>query len=147
MKTITAIPFGICLVSLLCGCSSFNRDWHRTANQPVSQNSVEGRWEGQWSSENNKHHGKLRCLMTRDENSFYKARFHATFARFLHFNYTARLQLHPHDIGWEFDGQADLGKLGDGVYYYEGRATATNLLSTYRSKHNRGRFEMKRPSR
>ena len=41
--------------------------------------------------------------------------------------------------------QADLGKLAGGVYYYEGRANATNLVSTYRSMKDHGRFELARP--
>jgi len=47
-------------------------------------------------------------------------------------------------MGWEFDGEADLGKLL-GMYYYEGRATQTNLASTYRSNDDLGTFEMERP--
>ena len=39
------------------------------------------------------------------------------------------------------EGRANLG----GVYYYEGRATATNMISTYRTKYDHGTFDMKRP--
>ena len=53
--------------------------------------------------------------------------------------------MHPHDIEWEFDGEANLGTMAGGSYYYEGRATTTNLVSTYRSKYDHGRFEMQRP--
>jgi hypothetical protein len=81
--------------------------------------------------------------MTPQSDSEYRARFRAAYGRLLHFSYTARLEMQPHDIGWEFDGEANLGKLG-GVYYYEGRATSTNLISTYRSKYDHGMFEMKR---
>jgi len=128
------------------GCSSFSRDWRQAARQPADQRSVEGRWEGQWISEANGHHGNLRCLMTRENDSFYKARFRATYGKtlHLHFTYAATLGMHPHDIGWEFDGEADLGKLAGGTYYYEGRAATTNLVSTYRSKYDHGRFEMRR---
>jgi hypothetical protein len=81
--------------------------------------------------------------MTPESDSLCRARFRATYGRFLHFSYTARLEMQRHDMGWEFDGEADLGKLG-GVYYYEGRATTTNVISTYRSKYDRGMFEMER---
>jgi hypothetical protein len=135
----------ILILLLACGCSTFNRDWRRAVKQPVDQTSPEGRWEGRWISESNGHNGKLRCLMSRESDSIYRAKFRATYAGILHFGYTARWEMHSHDIGWEFDGEADLGKMAGGVYYYEGRTTGTNLVSTYRSKYDHGRFEMHRP--
>ena len=134
---------GLLLVAWLCGCSTFNGDWRQAAVPLEPENSLAGRWEGRWTSEEGGHHGGLRCLMTRESDSSYQARFRATYGRLLHFGYTARLEMQRHDIGWEFDGEADLGKLG-GVYYYEGRATPTNLISTYRSKYDHGIFELKR---
>src|SRR6266850_3638127 len=134
---------GLLIVACLCGCSTFNRDWRHAAIPAQAENSLEGRWEGRWSSEVSGHHGGLRCLMSRESDSVFKARFRATYGRLLHFSYTARLEMRRHDVGWEFDGEADLGKLG-GVYYYEGRATPTNLISKYRSKYDHGIFEMKR---
>ena len=131
------------LAACLCGCSSFNRDWRRAGVLPQAENSVAGRWEGYWRSDEGGHRGGLRCLMTPESDSLYRARFRAKYGGLLHFSYTARLELQPHDNGWEFYGEADLGKLG-GVYYYEGRATATNMISTYRSKYDRGMFEMER---
>ena len=112
--------------------------------EPASEGSIAGRWEGTWESEANGHHGQLRCLMTRENDSLWKARFRATFEGVLHFGYTARLEMQPHDIGWEFNGEADLGKFG-GVYYYEGRATVTNMVSIYKSENDHGRFALGRP--
>ena len=133
------------LALLLCGCSSFNREWRRAAARPTSENSMEGRWEGTWSSDVNHHHGKLRCLMVHETNSVYQARFRATYASVFHFSYAVLLEVQPHFGGWEFSGEADLGKLAGGSYYYEGRATRTNFLSTYRSSGDHGVFAMKRP--
>src|SRR2546426_9820651 len=141
----TARLVGLLLVICLCGCSTFNRDWRLAALRPGGQNSVEGAWEGRWLSEASGHHGRLRCLMERESGSLYQARFRATYGGVLRFSYTARLEVQPHDTGWEFNGEANLGKLAGGVYYYEGRATATNLISIYRSKHDHGRFELERP--
>ncbi len=138
------ITVGLTLLVAVCGCSTFNRDWKGAAHEPQSQNSAEGRWDGKWISESNGHHGALRCLMSREDDSHYQARFHATWGGVFHFNYTARFEMQPHDIGWEFNGEADLGKLG-GVYYYEGRATTTNMVSTYQSKYDHGTFDLKRP--
>jgi hypothetical protein len=129
----------------LCGCSSFNRDWRSAETLPTSPHSIEGRWEGRWDSEANGHNGKLRCLMTRISDSEYRARFRATYARVLKFSYTAELRMQPHHEGWEFNGEADLGKLAGGVYYYEGRISSSNMFSTYRSKYDQGTFELQRP--
>ena len=130
---------------LLCGCSSFNRDWRKAAHQPGGPDSIEGRWEGSWISDVNGHNGKLRCLLTHEEDSRYRARFRATYWKVFRFSYAVPLEFHAHDTGWEFNGESNLGKLAGGVYYYEGRASLTNLHSTYRSKHDHGRFELRRP--
>ena len=127
------------------GCSSYNRDWRNAGSTPVSLTSADGRWEGTWISEKNGHGGKLRCLMTPVTNLLYNARYRATYGGIFHFTYTARLTLEPHDTGWEFNGQADLGKLAGGVYYYEGRATSNRLLSSYSSKYDNGQFDLIRP--
>lgn len=130
---------------LLCGCSSFNRDWRKAAHQPVAPDAIEGRWEGSWISDVNGHSGKLRCLLTREEADRYRAHFRATYWKVLRFSYAVPLEFHAHDTGWEFNGEANLGKLAGGVYYYEGRASLTNLHSTYHSKYDHGRFELHRP--
>jgi hypothetical protein len=135
------------LALLLCGCSSFNRDWRRASVPAPSENSIEGPWEGTWSSDANHHHGSLRCLIVHDTNSLYQARFRATYASMFHFSYTVPLEVQPHFGGWEFNGEANLSKLAGGNYYYEGRATPTNFLSTYRSAADHGIFELKRPSK
>ncbi len=137
---------GLLTAALLCGCSSFNRDWRGARSQAVPANSIEGRWEGRWTSDVNGHHGALRCLMTQATNSVYHARFRATYARILHFSYTVPLTAQSHYGGWEFNGEADLGKLAGGVYDYEGRISSTNFHSTYRSKYDHGTFELQRPT-
>jgi hypothetical protein len=133
------------LLLFFCGCSTFNRDWRRTAAQPAPANSIEGRWEGRWISAVNGHNGNLRCLMARESDEIYRARFRATYSGILHFSYAVPLNMQEHDGGWEFNGEANLGRLAGGTYYYEGRAGLTNLHSTYRSKYDHGTFELRRP--
>jgi hypothetical protein len=133
----------LALLAFLCGCSSFNRDWKHAQTAVVNENSIAGRWEGYWISSGG-HHGRLRCLMSPETNSICQARFHAIYGRIFHFTYTVPLEMQPHDLGWEFNGEANLGKLAGGVYYYEGRATTTNLISTYRCKYEHGKFELER---
>jgi hypothetical protein len=133
------------LLLLLCGCSSFNRDWRRTGNQLVPPDSMNGRWEGYWLSDANAHTGKLRCIVKHQTNEIYLARFRATYLKVLHFGYTAPLQVVRRDGGWQFQGEVDLGLLAGGTYRYEGNATTTNFHSTYSSKYDHGVFEMHRP--
>lgn len=130
---------------LLCGCSTFNRDWNRAARQPTNPASIEGRWDGKWLSDVNGHTGRLRCLLSRESDSRYQARFRATYWKVFRFNYTVPLEFERRDGEWHLTGEEDLGKLAGGVYRYEGHATPTNLFSTYRSKHDHGTFQMRRP--
>ena len=136
---------GLCALLVLSGCSSFNRDWRQAATQPPVARSVEGRWEGRWVSEVNGHHGRLRCLLTRESDERCQARFRATYSGVFRFSYSVPLSLQAHDRGWEINGEADLGKLAGGSYYYEGRIALTNFTATYRSKYDHGRFELHRP--
>lgn len=129
---------------LSCGCSTFNRDWKRAAQQSTPD-SVAGRWEGQWSSEANNHSGRLRCLISLEGDDWCNARFQATYAKIFRFTSRVMLTLQPHYGGWEFNGEENLGRLAGGVYYYEGRASATNFFSIYRSKYDHGIFQMQRP--
>ena len=82
--------------------------------------------------------------MTRESDERYQARFRATYGGIFRFSYTVPLSLQAHDVGWELSGEANLGKLAGGNYYYEGRITPTNFVSTYRSKGDHGNFELRR---
>lgn len=132
-------------VVLTCGCSTFNRDWKKVAEQPPQPDSIEGRWEGKWLSDVNGHTGRLRCLLSPEGDSRYQARFRATYWKVFRFSYTVPLQFEQRDGLWHFTGEEDLGKLAGGIYSYEGRATPTDFFSTYRSKYDHGIFQMERP--
>lgn len=132
------------LALFVCGCSSFNREWRTAGQQPVTPDSLEGRWEGRWLSEANGHNGNLRCLISRQTNDTYAARFRASYLWVLRFSYTVPLTVEPQEGGWRFQGEADLGAAAGGVYHYAGNATRTNFHSTYRSPADHGVFEMNR---
>lgn len=134
------------LAVLLCGCSSFNRAWRQAGKQPAAADSIEGRWEGRWLSDVNGHTGHLRCLLTRNADTHYTARFRATYWKIFRYSYEVNLWFEPREDGWRFRGEEDLGWLAGGVYNYEGQATSTHFHSTYRSKHDHGTFEMRRPA-
>jgi hypothetical protein len=130
----------------LGGCSSFNKEW-KAAASPAPSDSLEGRWEGQWRSEENRHHDSLRCLIRRGTNETYTARFHAKYWAVFHvsFSYTVPLTVQRQGDGFQFEGSANLGSLAGGLYTYKGHATTTNFVSTYSCKYDHGVFEMTRP--
>lgn len=131
------------LLALTSSCS-FHRAWNRAAGPPPPDD-ITGRWEGTWVSEVNQHHGRLRCLLTRDEAGAHQARFHATFLRVLSASYTVPLQITRTDNQFKLHGQQDLGSLVGGIYTYEGTATPTNFFCTYSCKSDHGTFQLFRP--
>jgi hypothetical protein len=136
---------GVLAVSVMCGCSTFNRDWKKAALLAAPADSIEARWEGKWLSDVNGHTGRLRCLLARESDSRFQARFRATYWKVFRFSYAVPLQFEQREGAWHFTGEENLGKLAGGVYHYEGRVTPTNFFSTYRSKHDHGTFQMRRP--
>ena len=141
------------LVSLLCGCSTFNYEWRQAARKPTPAD-ITGRWEGRWVSQATGHNDRMRALVSRVDASRCDVKFHAAYkfekARWItvHFGYTVHMETKPGTNGAvAFHGSEDLGKLAGGVYTYDGRANATNFFSTYDSKYDRGVFEMHRPQK
>lgn len=136
---------GLWLVLVASGCSTFNRDWDRAAGQVPPVNSIAGRWEGAWTSDVNAHTGRLRCLMTRESDTSYRARFRATYWKIFRYSYAVSLAVEEHEGTWQLNGEENLGKMAGGVYHYEGSVSPTHFHATYRSKYDHGVFEMQRP--
>lgn len=133
------------LLAMVPGCSNFGREWKEAARQPTPASGIGGRWEGTWVSEASGHSGRLRAILTPESAASHRARFHARYAGILSFGYTVTLRTTNDAAGVRFGGQADLGKFAGGVYTYAGHATPTHFFSTYQSKGDHGRFEMRRP--
>jgi hypothetical protein len=129
---------------LVCGCSSFNRDWKAAAAPPPPPTALDGRWLGVWRSEASGHNGQLRCLVTLEPNQQYQARFHAKYRKILGFGYTVPLQVTITNGQFWFRGEGDLGWYG--VYHCEGRVNGTNFFSSYHCEGDHGTFEMGRPN-
>ena len=106
---------------------------------------MEGRWQGTWVSEVNHHNGTLRCLLTKNPDGDYHARFKATYAEILSFGYAVNLKVQENGDSINFEGDANLGKLAGGVYHYVGNATATNFFASYACPKDHGTFQMQRP--
>ena len=149
-------PSKIALNLLLCGwilfltvgCSGFHRAWKHEISRttPYPDGTFEGAWEGEWVSETNGHHGRLRCLVNKNEDGTYRTWYHAKYKKILSFAYGVDVEVKPVQSGYEFNGEADLGKLAGGLYRYEGESSKGDFHATYSSKFDNGIFKMNRPS-
>jgi hypothetical protein len=143
-KTIRLISISL-LACCFSACSTaYNRAW-KTFEDPSPDDAFTGKWRGHWTSGHNGHTGGLRAMITHEEGSAYKARFHATYAKFLQFAYTNILTAEPRGKGViTFKGENDLGKLAGGVFKYEGQVNGPHFKSSYTAKKDHGVFIMER---
>ena len=161
------------LLALAGGGCAFDRDWKRLAAAVPSDQAVgvgvgaaeaavpdplAGRWEGTWTSETTNHSGKLRAIVTPAGDDAYRARFDATYFGLMRFGYAMTLTATPPEDGGgggggdagsvtRFTGEENLGWLAGGVYRYDGTTDGHTFDCAYESKHDRGRFQMTRPTR
>src|SRR5215471_8147497 len=98
LKKMALIAFASFALFIATGCSSFNREWRDAENHFVPTIGLEGRWEGQWASDVNHHHGKLRCIIEREGN-ICQARFQAKYQKILSFGYTVTLNAETSENG------------------------------------------------
>lgn len=131
------------MLSLATGCS-FNRDWKHAAAQPAPANDISGAWIGHWRSDVNGHNGQLRAIMIAHSPNAYMARYRARFWKIFAAGYTVPLSVTNINGEFRFNGTANLGTLGGGIYTYEGSATPTAFQSTYRCKRDHGTFVLRR---
>lgn len=134
--------------SMFAGCSTFQRDWDAMETSSGAVSTVEkgliGQWEGTWLSDANGHGGGLRCIITPNETGTLIARYHATYARILTFEYEMPMRVENDGDTYRFAASADLGWLAGGRYEYEGTVVGDEFNSTYRSKGDHGTFRMQR---
>jgi hypothetical protein len=131
------------LAAFVNNASDFKRRWNQDAPLPSTANGLQGRWEGEWISQANGHHGALRCLLVRGETGNYKATFHAVYAKILRVCYTVPLHGQWSDGKLKLEGDADLGPLAGGIYRYQGEAGEQEFICTYSCKYDHGIFRMK----
>ncbi len=136
------ISVGFALLSM--GCSTFDRDW----NNATATTGIEGQWVGRWHSDFNQHNDVLRCLITRKEGDVYATRFHAKY-KFgflpISFGYGLDMTVTESNGNYQFQGQADLGKLAGGLYHYNGNGTTNQLQYYYCSPKHHGTFNLQPP--
>ncbi len=128
------------LAAIFSNPAHFRRRWQKYRAGGGVENLLKGRWLGSWVSEVNGHHGELKCLLIPNGPHSYCASFYATYAKRLRVCYDVVLHARVLEGKVRLEGEANLGKLGGGVYHYEGEATAKELNCTYRCKFDAGRF-------
>jgi hypothetical protein len=144
----------LCLIVLICGCSSFNKDYQRTAAQPAPatqttqpHQAIIGAWEGTWKSDAGHGGGKLYAIVMQKANNsdypVYHVRFRAHFWGWFKAEYDIILR-QVSNTPLRFKGEHDLGLLAGGVYEYEATVTTETFNSTYKSGSDHGVFTMTR---
>lgn len=141
------VPLLLALLAITqTGCSTFNRQWNEA--RKTNPSGVEGAWDGHWVSEVNGHTGRLRCVVTQDPATGYRARYKATYWKIFRFAYSVPLQtVATNQSSLSFRGHADLGYFAGGVYDYEGTIRPDHFQSTYKSRYDHGVFELRRPEK
>ena len=137
----------IFILTFMTGCSTFNQAWKKNGPALSSTNDMSGRWVGVWKSAPSGHTDKLKCIMTKEDETHYKAWFHAKYRKIFTFEYTVNLTANKNGDEFKFEGEANLGKLAGGVYHYLGTATPEDLKATYSCKYDHGVFELQRPKK
>jgi len=93
------------------------------------------------------HHGTLNCVVSKETAEKYRFLYRATWKKLLHGTYSVMEDVRREGNTFKMRGGADLGKMYGGHYEYEGEATPTNFISSYRASKDHGQFKMTRPER
>ena len=128
-------------VVLLCGCSTFDRDWQAA---DTSAAPFFWRWQGTWLSTTNGHKGGLRCLISHLDETTYDCKFRASYQKVFRFEYSVPMTVEERNGDYHFTGKADLGKLYGGLYAYQGIISGNSFRARYDSAKDKGVFEMTR---
>jgi hypothetical protein len=133
-------------VLALCSCSSsFRREWKEALQQPPGSGVV-GAWEGQWKSDSNGHHGRLRCVVSpaKNEQGDHSFHYHATWAGILSGAYRAEHRVVPQKKDATFTGQHDMPSWAGGRYTYGGKIVGDEFSACYQCSMDKGTFQMRR---
>lgn len=141
----------ICTASalLMSSCSTrFHDEWRKAAAVPISDQNIEGRWEGQWSSAETGHKGRLRCVVGPALNSAGDHHFHywAAWGRFFSgsFETTQKVKITGNHVS--FHGEQRMPQWAGGTYAHDGSLENGRFTATYRSAKDHGSFAMTRPA-
>jgi hypothetical protein len=143
------VAVAIFTVAILSGCTDFKKIWAEELGKPAQKRSdLTGPWEGTWKSDVNGHNGKLRCIITKQDDGAYEFHYWAQWQKVLSGSFKQNYEVveNKRKRGtFTFEGERDLGKLG-GTFTHKGTATAKTLKATYASEMgDHGVFELARP--
>lgn len=141
LRSIGKSLVAVAALGLLCGCSSFERDWAAAAKLPPLDSDPVGAWTGTWQNTNNTHGGELRALLVRHSATNYTATFHATWGR-RSGTFSTRLAGSRNGNELAFRGSKRLLFVR---IRNVGSASPTNFVSTYESRFDNGTFTLTRP--
>ena len=133
----------------LTGCTDFKKVWEEEmAKPPQKHTDLTGAWEGTWTSSFNGHTGKLRCIVTKQQNGEYEFHYWAQWQKVLSGSFRQNYKVDEKTKGtFTFEGEKDLGKLG-GKFTHKGKATAKTFEATYDSDSgDNGVFKLTRPQK
>lgn len=143
MKSIRWSTLYAAVTALLAtGCTSFEKKWQATRQQPPPAGDITGAWTGTWQNTNNAHGGALRALVTQMNATNYTVRFHAVWGSHSG-SFNTKLVGQPEGDEFVFVGRKRI--LGF-LITTRGHANATNFFSTYESRFDTGTFTLKRPA-
>lgn len=151
------IVYASCLALLLtlsltgCGAMRFGNAWskamedeRRLAKEKPPVRDITGAWAGRWESSVTGHNGRLRAVVTGDDQKGYIANFDAEYLAVLHYRYTLNLTASPAANGVRsLTGDADLGMFGK--YTYDGVASSETFDCNYKAEGDHGKFTLRRP--
>lgn len=143
MKLATSALF-LCL--LLTSCSTgFRREW-REAVAAGPQPGASGAWEGEWRSDVNGHHGRLRAVISsaKDASGTHEVHYHATWAKILSGGFRCTHRIQPAAGGLALEGNHRMPDWAGGLYRYDGRIRGDQFEAGYSSSKDHGVFRMTR---
>ena len=111
----------------------------------TSQNAwLEGVYQGSWQSFRTGHHGRMRGRFVQINPNQVRATFTGTFAKIIPFRYATRLNIAHQDANTiVLSGSKRLGPIM-GSFQYQAVITPNEVISTYRSRRDFGRWHLRR---
>lgn len=119
----------------LTGCA-FEREWQAAQSYAWPENELAGCWEGKWHSNWNGHNGGLRAIITKQGDNYYHAQFHATYLKFVPFEFELPMLVTDDGQIYTFEGDAELGLLAGGKYVYNGTAHDGQFNAEYSAENS-----------
>ena len=127
---------------LTANCRDFRSRWD--GSLPLDPEGVSGCWEGEWVSAATGHRGRLRCVVSPVAPALWTMYFRGEYAGGLRACYSTDFTVVQAPGRWTFSGGSDLGLLAGGAYTYNGYATLSELVCSYRSARDHGEFRLRR---